>query len=243
MNEYFDSERFIEDIPKILPQLSVTFSIVGISIFLGTILGIIVAVLRIKNIPILHQILGIYISFMRGTPLLVQMMIAFYGIPLLIWNLFQININDWSPVVFVDIAFILNEGAFLGEIFRSSILAVDSIQTEAGYSIGMTKTQTFLRIVLPQSIRMILPSYGVDIIGVFQNTSLVFTVGGVLDIMGRAKTIGIATGHTLEAYLVVAFTFVIISLILRFVFYLINEKIRYESKIKVDKRKKHIENL
>ena len=89
MNEYFDSERFIEDIPKILPQLSVTFSIVGISIFLGTILGIIVAVLRIKNIPILHQILGIYISFMRGTPLLVQMMIAFYGIPLLILICFK----------------------------------------------------------------------------------------------------------------------------------------------------------
>ncbi len=228
MGKYFDFERFIDTIPKIIPQLSVTFSIVLVSMIVGTVLAIAVAVLRIQRIPVLHQILGIYISFMRGTPLLVQMMVVYYGLPLLVQGLFGININTWSTIIFVDIAFILNEGAFLGEIFRSAILSIPPIQSEAGYSIGMTRLQTFTRIVLPQTIRIIIPSYGVDLIGVFQNTSLVFTIGGVLDIMGKAKTLGTATGHALEAYLVVALIFIILSLILRFLFFLINQKLQYE---------------
>lgn len=228
MGKYFDFERFIDIIPKIIPQLGVTFSIVLVSMVLGTILAIIVAVLRIQKFPVLHQILGVYISFMRGTPLLVQMMIVYYGLPLFVQGLFGMNINTWSTIIFVDIAFILNEGAFLGEIFRSAILSVPAVQSEAGYSIGMTRFQTFTHIVLPQTIKIIIPSYGVDLIGVFQNTSLVFTIGGVLDIMGKAKTLGTATGHALEAYIVVALIFIIISLLLRFVFYLIDQKLQYE---------------
>lgn len=228
MGKYFDFARFIDTIPKIIPQLSVTFSIVLVSMIIGTVLAIIVAVLRIQKIPVLHQILSIYISFMRGTPLLVQMMIVYYGLPLLAQGLFGININTWSTAIFVDIAFILNEGAFLGEIFRSAILSIPAVQSEAGYSIGMTRFQTFTRIVLPQTIKIIIPSYGVDLIGVFHNTSLVFTIGGVLDIMGKAKTLGTATGHALEAYFVVALIYIVISLILRFLFYLLNQRLQYE---------------
>lgn len=221
MSTYFSWDRFINVFPKIISCVSVNFHIVLWSMFLGTILAVFVAVLRLKEIPVIKQILSVYISFMRGTPLLVQMMIAFYGIPLALGNLFTalfgINLNRIEPTVFVEIAIILNEGAFLGEIFRGAITSVPAIQAEAGYSIGMTGAQTLFRIVLPQAFKVALPHYGVDFVGVFQNTSLVFTLG-VVDILGKAKTLGSATGHTLEGYIAAAIIYISFSLLLKGVF-------------------------
>ncbi len=229
MGSYFSAERFINVFPKIISCISVNFHIVLWSMLLGTILAIFVAILRLKEIPVVKQILGVYISFMRGTPLLVQMMIAFYGIPLVLgnvfMNLFGINLNRVEPVIFVEIAIVLNEGAFLGEIFRGAITAVPALQTEAGYSIGMTGAQTFFRIVLPQAFKVALPHYGVDFVGVFQNTSLVFTLG-VVDVLGKAKTLGAATGHTLEGYLAATLIYISFSLLLKGVFLLIEKNMK-----------------
>ena len=227
MRNYFSTERFVNIFPKVISCLSVNLHIVFWSMLFGTALAILVAVLRIRKVPVISGFLGIYISFMRGTPLLVQMMIAFYGIPLVLGNLFLnafgINLNRLEPVIFVEIAIILNEGAFLGEIFRGAITSVPSVQAEAGYSIGMTEAQTFYRIVLPQAFKVALPHYGVDLIGVFQNTSLVFLLG-VVDVLGKAKTLGAATGHSVEGYLSAAIIYVTFSLLLKGVFLLIEDR-------------------
>ena len=151
MGNYFSIERFIHVFPKVISSLPVNLHIVFWSMLLGTLLAVFVAVLRLHRVPVVSGLLGLYISFMRGTPLLVQMMIAFYGIPIVLGtvflNLFGINLNRLEPVIFVEIAIILNEGAFLGEIFRGAITSVPAVQSEAGYSIGMTGAQTFVRIV------------------------------------------------------------------------------------------------
>ena len=228
MSNYFDSERFVSVFPKIISNLGVNFHIVFWSMLLGTILAVFVAVIRLKGIPAVRQIMGVYVSFMRGTPLLVQMLIAYYGIPLLFGDFFQnllgVNLNRIEPVVFVEIAIVLNEGAFLGEIFRGAILAVPAIQSEAAYSIGMTGTQTFIRIILPQFVRIAIPHYGVDMVGVFQNTSLVFTLG-VIDVLGKAKTVGQATGHTLEGYVAATIIYIAFSLILKGAFILLEKQL------------------
>ena len=227
MGNYFSAERFVHIFPKVISNLSVNLHIVFWSTLLGTVLGIIVVVLRIYRVPVVSGLLGIYISFMRGTPLLVQMMISFYGIPIvfgaLFMQLFGINLNRLDPVIFVEIAIVLNEGAFLGEIFRGAITSVPAVQAEAGYSIGMTGAQTFYRIVLPQAFKVALPHYGVDFIGVFQNTSLVFLLG-VVDVLGKAKTLGAATGHSIEGYLSAALIYVAFSLFLKAVFLLAEYK-------------------
>ena len=88
--------------------------------------------------------------------------------------------------------------------------------------------QTFVRIILPQIVRMIIPAYGVDLIGVLHNTSLVFTIGGILDIMGKAKVLGTATGHSLEGYVVVALLYVGISVMLKLIFYQVDKKLDVE---------------
>lgn len=229
MTNLFSASRFLAAIPKILPYMGVTFHIVIVAVVLGSLLGLLVAVLRIKRIPVIQQILSVYISFMRGTPMLVQLMIVYFGLPLFIKGLTGIDINLWTKVIFVDITFVINEGAFLGEIFRGAIQAVPYEQTEAGYSVGLGRVQTFVQVVLPQSVKIALPAYGVDIIGIFHNTSIAFLIG-VIDIVGRAKSIGIATGHALEAYIFVAIIYIAVSILLRVLFYKINETYSFDLK-------------
>lgn len=223
MSEFFSFSRFINEIPLILPYLKTSLLMLLACTVFGTVLGIFVALLNLKKVPVIHQILMVYISFMRGTPLLVQMMIVFYGLPLLIQAISGININRWDTVIFVDIAIILNEGAFLGEIFRGSILSIDPVQTEAALTVGMTRGQAYRRIILPQAVRIAIPPYGNDIVGVFKNTSLAYCLG-VIDLMGRAKTIGTATGHAIEAFIIVTVIYIVFSLILRLFFNVLDKK-------------------
>jgi L-cystine transport system permease protein len=227
MDKLFEWERFFDNIPKMVPYLSVTFSIAIYASIVGVILGILIAVIRMKKIPVLHQFFQVYVSFMRGTPMLVQLMLIYYGLPVFIDHAFGTNINrEWSTVIFAYITFVLNQGAFLSAIFYSAITSIPYGQTEAGLSVGLTEFQTFRRIILPQMVRVALPPFGSDLVGLFQNSSLVFLIG-VTDIMGRAKTIGTVTKHVIEAYVFVAIIFVIISLMIRLLFYYLNKKLDY----------------
>lgn len=226
MGDFFNWERFFTNIPQILPYLPVTFKIIFYATVFGVLLGIFVAIIRIKKIPVLHQLAAIYVSFMRGTPMLVQLLVIFYGLPILMQQMFNINVNRWDKIIFVYITYMLNQGAFLSEIFRCSILAIPKGQMEAAYSVGLTQFQAFRRIILPQAARVAVPSFGSDFIGLFQNTSLAFLIG-VVDIMGRAKTIGTATKHVFEAYIFIAILFIVISLIVKGFFYLLDKKLAY----------------
>lgn len=233
MNGLFKWERFFENIPKIVPYLSVTFSIVVYATVFGVLLGICITLINMKKIPVLHQFFQVYVSFMRGTPMLVQLMIVYYGLPPIIDTAFGTNINrEWNTVIFAYITFVLNQGAFLSAIFYSAITSIAYGQTEAGLSVGLTEFQTFRRIILPQMTRVALPAFGSDLVGLFQNTSLVFLVG-IIDIMGRAKAIGSVTKHVIEAYVFVAFLFIGISLIVRLLFQYFNKKLDYGRERKV----------
>ncbi len=227
MGKLFVWDRFFENIPKILPYLSVTFSIVVYATLFGVLLGISIVLVQIKKIPVLVQIVKVYVSFMRGTPMLVQLMLVYYGIPALFDPVFGTNINrEWGAVNFAYVTFILNQGAFLSAIFYSAITSISYGQTEAGLSVGLTEFQTFHRIVLPQMVKTAMPPFGSDLVGLFQNSSLVFLIG-VTDIMGRAKTIGTATKHVLEAYVFIVLIYIIISLGVRLLFFRLNNKMSY----------------
>ena len=224
--DFFSFERLINNIPKILPYVSVTFRIVIVGLVVGSLLGLIVAGLRINKIPVINQVLGVYISFMRGTPMLVQMMLLYYGLPMLLIGLTGWDINSWDKLRFVELTFIINEGAFLGELFRASIESVPYEQTEAAYSVGLNRFQAFTRIVLPQAFRIVLPAYGTDIIGMFHNTQIAFLLGTV-DLIGRAKSLGVASGHVIESYIIVAAIYIICSVVLRFAFAYFDKKLSY----------------
>ena len=235
MGKYFSWEKIIKVIPQLTPFLSVTFQIAIIGLIFGTLLGLFVAWLRVKKIPVVNQILSVYISFMRGTPLLVQLMLTYYVLPTVLDSAFGIDIGDWEKIAYVELAFILNEGAFLGEIFRSAIEAIPVSQTEAGYSVGLTNWQTFYRIVLPQALKVAIPAYGTDIVWLFHNTSVACMVG-VMDFLGRARSMAVNNKYMLEGYAYVAFVYVIISVLLRLFFKKMEQKLAFSQRQVVRKR-------
>ena len=223
MGEFFSLDRAVKAFPKILASLNVTFEIVIIATLVGLLLGVCIALIRMFRVPVLSQIAAVYISFMRGTPLIVQLYVVYYGLPILLYNLVGININGWDKLFFIITAYALNEAAFMGEIIRGAIIAVPELQTEAGYSTGMTYGQTFLHVILPQAVRVAIPSFGVDLVSLFQSTSLAFLLGAV-DVIGRARTIGSNSGHYLDVYVDAAVIFITFSVLLELLFHFIQKR-------------------
>lgn len=230
MGDLFDFDRFLHNIPILFPYLIENLKVLFYATLFGVLLGLLVTVVRMKKPPVLYQMTTVYISFMRGTPMLVQLMLIYYGLPLVIDPLFGSNIGrTWEPSLFAYVTFILNQGAFLSSIFISAIEAIPKGQSEAAYSVGLTGWQGFYRIVAPQAVRIALPPFGTDFIGVLHNASLVYVIG-LVDLVGRAKTIGSATGHILEAYLFVAIIFIVFSLAVRILFEVLNKKLDYRNR-------------
>lgn len=223
MSEFISLSRMEKAFPKILSSISVTLEIVVVAILLGLFLGMMIALVKIFKIPILNQVLSVYISFMRGTPIIIQLYVVYYGLPIMVSNLFHIDINGWNKMFFVITAYTLNEAAFLSEIIRGAIQAIPKEQFEAGYSIGMTYAQTFVHVILPQTIRVAIPSFGVDLVSLFQSTSLAYLLG-VLDMIGRAKVVGVNSGHVLDGYIDAAIIFVFISILIEYIFQKIQKK-------------------
>ena len=216
MSKYFDIKLVIEYFPQILSKLPVTLAIVVFATLAGVILGTLIALIRINKIPLLHQSALVFVSFMRGTPIIVQLFIVFFGLPVLLKKV-GINANNWNTIIFVIVTYGLNLSAFMSEIIRSAITGVDTGQKEAAYSVGMTNWQTFQRIVAPQALLTAMPSFSVNIIGLLQNTSLGFTIG-LVDVIGKVRAIGIRTYHVLEVYVAAAIIFIVLSIILNKIF-------------------------
>ena len=227
MGEFFSWQRVWENFPRLIVKLPITFEIVIIAFAVGCTLGIIISFIELKRLPVLTQVLDVFISFERGTPLLVQMLVMYYGLPLVLEGLFGIDTRGWEKLTFVIITYTLNQAAFLSQDFRGAILSIPAGQKEAALACGLTPLQTAVRIVLPQSVRVAVPSIGLELIGLFQNTSLVSMVG-VIDILGRAQSLGNLTSHTFESYLIVAFVFVVISLLLTALNKAINARLKSE---------------
>ena len=144
-------ELLVSSFPKILEYgLKVTLPLAVISFLLSTVLAVLVAMVQYAGVPVLRQLCRFYIWIIRGTPLLVQLMVVFYGLPL-------IGIHSNSFVMAI-IVFSINEGAYSAETMRAAMEAVPSGQLEAGYCVGMNYMQIMWHIILPQAFRTAFPS-------------------------------------------------------------------------------------
>ncbi|MBE6123616.1 MAG: amino acid ABC transporter permease [Erysipelotrichaceae bacterium] len=163
-------EVFLEYWPMFLRGLWGTLKFAFVAVMFGTILGTLVSLLHLSKNKILSKIAAVYVNVLRGTPLLVQMYISYYFIPMAIPSL-----NNIDKVYYVLLALILNSSAYVSEIIRSGINAVDIGQTEAARSLGLTHRNTMIKIVLPQAIKNILPALGNEYIAMVKETSLAGT--------------------------------------------------------------------
>ena len=202
----------IEVLPKILATLPITLLIIIVSAILGLLLSIGVTYLRLKNLKVLGPLLEMYVSFMRSTPILIQLFLVFYGLPVLMRSL-GINM-DFGAITSCIVALIFYNGAYLSEILRPAYLSVDRGQHEAADSLGYTPFDKFRKVVLPQLTPIALPGLGNAVVYLVHDTSLIFTIG-VVDIMGQAKLI-LANNYgenKIEMYLAIALVYWLVCLV------------------------------
>jgi L-cystine transport system permease protein len=226
----FDISYLWEFIPKLLPFLKITLFIVACSVILGLVVGFLVALPRLYNIPVLKRISAIYVSFFRGTPILIQLFLIYYGLPEFL-KLIHLDVSKWHVLIFVIMTYGLHSGAFISEIIRGAVNGVDRGQVEAAYSVGMTGYQAFTRIIAPQALSISVPVFANSIIGLLKDTSLAFTLG-VMELTGKSQTLGSATQHFTEVYIVLSLIYLAISLVLERLFKLLETRLqRHELRI------------
>ncbi|MFD4787686.1 amino acid ABC transporter permease [Streptomyces sp. NPDC058459] len=209
--DYFFDDRILTGVGKtlLLTVLSMVIGIVG---------GIVLAVMRLSKNPVTSSIAWFYIWFFRGTPVLVQLFLWFnLGLVFEYINLGPIYKNYWSdfmtPLLTALLGLGLNEAAYMAEICRAGLLAVDEGQTEASHALGMSHAKTLRRIVIPQAMRVIVPPTGNEVINMLKTTSLVAAVQ-YPELFRYAQDIGQNSGAPVEMYFLAAAWYLIMTSVL-----------------------------
>ena len=185
-------------LPVLLSYLPLTLQMASIAMVFALIIACLLAVVRVSKIPVLNGAALLFISFFRGTPLLVQLFLFYYGLPQLIDALISIN-----GVTAAVLGLTLHFSAYMAESIRAAIVGIDRSQTEAALSIGMTQSQLMQRIILPQATRVATPTLMNYFIDMIKATSLAFTLG-VTELMGATQKEASGSFLYLEAFLLVA---------------------------------------
>lgn len=185
-------------VPVILGYVPLTLFMAVIAMIGALALGAILAIVRVIRVPVLDRIVAVFISFFRGTPLLVQLFLFYFGLPQVVPAMTGID-----GVTAAIIGLTLHFAAYMAESIRGAILGVDRSQWEAAQSIGMTQGQLLRRIILPQAARTAAPTLMNYFIDMIKSTSLAFTLG-VTEMMGAAQKEAAGSFLYLEAFLVVA---------------------------------------
>jgi polar amino acid transport system permease protein len=185
---------------RIISGVLKTIELTVLSMLIGILLGVVMAVMRLSPNPIVSGFSWLYIWFFRGTPLLVQLLFWLFGAAL--FKHVSLGVPFGGPAIvnpsynslipaFVAalLGFGLNEGAYMAEIVRAGIISVDEGQTQAAQSLGLSRLQTLRLIVLPQAMRVIIPPTGNETISMLKNTSLVLVLGSVVDLLFAVQQI------------------------------------------------------
>lgn len=194
----------IESAPALMRGTLITLEIWVVSVVFGGILGVFLALGRIYGNHVVYWLCTSYIALFRGTPQLVQMFIIYLGLP-------DIGIV-FRPMVAAMIAIGLNTAAYQAEYFRGAIQSVQQGQMKAARSIGMTRAQAIIHIILPQAMRMVIPSWSNEVILELKMTSIAFAIS-VVELMAEAKTIGFRSFRYFEIFLLAAVIYYFLVLI------------------------------
>ncbi|MFB5675283.1 amino acid ABC transporter permease [Paenibacillus terreus] len=220
----FDITYVFKFIPKLLDTLDITLLIVAGGIVLGLIVGLLVALPRLYKVPVLQHLSVLYVSFFRGTPILILLFLFYYGLPEIL-KLVSVDIAKLPVLYFVILTFGLHAGAYISENIRAAVLAVNRGQVEAAYAVGMTGYQAFTRIILPQALAIAVPVFSNLVLAMLKDTSLAFTLG-VMELTGKAETLGQLSQHFIETYLSLALIYLVISMVLERILLLAERKLQ-----------------
>lgn len=208
----FDLNLIMESLPQMLAGFGITLQLLLVSGFLGLILAIVLLFMRLSGKFYLDWAAQVYIYVFRGTPILVQIFIIYYGLPQfeevresIFWSVLR------EPMGCAILALTLNTGAYVSEILRGGVLAVDKGLLEAGSALGMSTRQKFIYITTPIATRIALPAYSNDVISLLKSTALASTIT-IADMTGIARTIVADTYAPYEVFISLAIVYMIFTL-------------------------------
>lgn len=209
----FDLQLVLDSLPLLAMGALVTIEITAVAVSLGVMIGLFVGIAELSRYAYLRIPAKLYVDFIRGTPLLVQIFIIYFALPVIIGARIE-------PFVAAVAACSINSGAYVAEIFRSGIQSIDKGQTEAGRSLGMSWGQTMITIIIPQAFRRIIPQLGNEFIAMLKDSSLVSVIG-FEELTRKGQLIIASTYGSLEIWTTVAVIYLVMTLsISRFVSYL-----------------------
>jgi len=204
-------------IDQLMGGLKITLSVFILTLIISIPIGVIVAILRVKGNNLTKRIVDLYILIMRGTPLLLQIIFIFFGLPLV-----GIRFGRFTAAI---VAFVLNYGAYFAEIFRAGIEGIDDGQLEACEMLGLSEFDVYIRVILPQAFKKVIPPIGNEVISLIKDTALVYIVG-LQDILMVGK---IATNREASLFplVIVGILYLILVIVLTNVFKKLEKKYNY----------------
>ncbi len=222
-----DINLMIISLPKLLGATVVTLKLLSLSLFFGLFIGLLFAILRLNKNKIINKFAYGYSYVFRGTPLLVQIFIIYFGLGQIeyfrstfLWVVFK------EPYWCAIIAFALNTGAYTSEILRSAFQTIDKGYIEAGQSLGISRRNILYKIKLPLAIRQSIPAYGNEMILMLKGTSLASTVT-LMDLTGVAKFIISTTFKPIEIFIVAGSIYLFMTFIIHTFVKLIERRLEY----------------
>ena len=225
----FDFGLVFKQIPDLLKYLPITMELAIASTLFGMLLGLLIAVIKIKKVKVLDKLATFYVSLVRGTPVLVQLYIAYFGVPMLLKYINQqtgsnLKVAAIPGFVYAVLALGFNQSAFDAEVFRAALLSVDKGQHEAAAAIGMTGWQALRRIIIPEALTVALPSLGNSFINAIKGTSLAFTCA-VVEMTAEGKILSGRNYRYFEVYVSLALIYWAITIIFENILKLVEKKI------------------
>lgn len=212
----------------LLEGLWLTVRVSIISIIIGMVIGLLMCLMKMSKNVVLKAIANVYIWIIRGTPMLVQALIVFFGFPQLIQMTINPNFRMDAYTAGI-ITLSLNAGAYLAEIYRGGIMAVPKGQSEAARSLGLSQSKTMMKVVLPQAIKFSIPSLVNQFIITIKDTSILSVIG-LAEVVNKAKTYVGSTYVYFATYAVVAVMYLVVISVLMIISNYIEKKLKYEAK-------------
>ncbi len=218
-------EVIFSNIPQLLEGTWLTIQLVALSVFIGLFIAVPVALLRVSNNPFIRSAPLVYTFFFRGTPILVQLFLFYYGLA----QFEAVRESQFWPYLreayfCALLVFSLNTGAYVAEILRGAILAVPSGEIEAATAIGMSRFKLYSRVILPRAGRIILPSYGNEVILMLKGSALASTIT-LLDLTGMARTVIARTYMPVEIFFAAGCIYLVLTFLLVQFFHHIEKRI------------------
>lgn len=203
-------QDYIKGIQVAYSGATTTLLICGVAVVLGLVLGLIVALCRTSHSKVLRGIGSVYVDVLRGTPLVVQALILYFGVPTLIQSL-GVDFTWGTPIIASMIACGVNSSAYVGEIIRSGLQAIDKGQAEAARSLGMSHAQTMKLVIIPQAVKIIIPALGNEFVTLIKETAILSVIS-VRDITRASMLWASSSFEYWPAYLGTAFVYLTLTI-------------------------------